>query len=52
VMESIDTLDDQLTVIIVAHRLTSLKNCTQIVELEGGVVKRTGNYANIISQVN
>jgi len=52
VMESIDTLDDQLTVIIVAHRLTSLKNCTQIVELEGGVVKRTGNYANIISEVN
>ena len=52
VMESIDTLDDQLTFIIVAHRLTSLKNCTQIVELEDGRIKRTGSYENVISQLN
>ena len=48
VMEAIENLGDELTVIIVAHRLTTLKNCTQIVELEDGRIKRTGSYQNVI----
>ena len=48
VMEAIENLGDELTVIIVAHRLTTLKNCTQIVELEDGWIKRSGSYQNII----
>jgi len=48
VMEAIENLGDELTVIIVAHRLTTLKNCTQIVELEDGKIKRSGSYQNII----
>jgi ATP-binding cassette, subfamily B, bacterial PglK len=52
VMETIQDLGDEITMIIVAHRLTSLKNCTQIVELEDGRIKRKGSYFNIIEQSN
>ena len=52
VMEAIEDLGDEITMIIVAHRLTSLKNCTQIVELEDGRIKRKGSYFNIIAQSN
>jgi ATP-binding cassette subfamily B protein len=34
VMEAIETLSADLTILIIAHRLATLKNCTQIVELE------------------
>jgi len=50
VMQSIENLTDDLTVIIIAHRLTTLKNCTQIVELGDGGIKRIGNYNEIIAE--
>jgi ABC-type bacteriocin/lantibiotic exporter with double-glycine peptidase domain len=52
VMEAIEDLGDELTVIIVAHRLTTLKNCTQVVELEGGRIIRSGSYIDVIAQSN
>lgn len=48
VMSAIESLGEDLTVIIVAHRLTTLKNCTQVVELEDGAIKRIGSYENVI----
>lgn len=51
VMQSIESLGDDLTVLIIAHRLTTLKNCTQIVELADGGIKRIGTYQEIISPV-
>lgn len=33
VMAAIGALDDQLTILIIAHRLTTLKNCDQIIEV-------------------
>ena len=50
VMEVIENLGDDLTLIIVAHRLTTLKNCTQIVELAVGKIVRIGSYQNIVEQ--
>jgi ATP-binding cassette subfamily B protein len=50
VMQSIDGLSKDLTLLIIAHRLTTLKNCTQIVELGEGGIKRTGSYQDIVSQ--
>ena len=50
VMDAIENLGGDLTVLIVAHRLTTLKNCTEIVEIEDGQIKRTGSYLNIIEQ--
>ena len=52
VMETIENLGDELTVIIVAHRLTALKNCTQIVELEDGKIVQIGSYLDIVEANN
>lgn len=51
VMEAIEDLSGNLTVLIIAHRITTLKNCTKIVELGDGVIKRVGNYEEIVNQV-
>jgi ATP-binding cassette subfamily B protein len=48
VMQSIEGLNKNLTIIMVAHRLSTLKNCTQIIELGGGVIKRTDTYQGIM----
>ena len=48
VMKSIENLEDKLTVIIIAHRLTTLKNCTQIIEVADGRVRRVGSYQDIV----
>ncbi len=50
VMQSIESLGQDLTILIIAHRLTTLKNCTQIVELADGGIKRIGTYAEIVSK--
>ena len=50
VMQSIESLSQDLTLLIIAHRLTTLKNCTQIVELGDGGIKRSGSYQNIMNQ--
>jgi ATP-binding cassette subfamily B protein len=50
VMQAIDGLSENLTILIIAHRLTTLRNCTQIVELDDGAIKRTGTYQEIVTQ--
>jgi ABC-type multidrug transport system fused ATPase/permease subunit len=50
VMHAIESLSNELTLLIIAHRLTTLKNCTQIVELNNSNIKRIGNYQDIINQ--
>ena len=47
-MTAIEDLSQDLTLLIIAHRLTTLKSCTQIIELEEGSIKRIGNYQDII----
>lgn len=48
VMKAIESLSDSLTILIIAHRLTTLRNCTQIVEIECGGIKRIGSYQHLI----
>lgn len=48
VMQAIGNLSKELTVLIIAHRLTTLKNCDLIVELDSGSVKRIGTYSDVI----
>ncbi|MDH5368426.1 MAG: ABC transporter ATP-binding protein/permease [Gammaproteobacteria bacterium] len=52
VMKAIEGLSEDLTILIIAHRLTTLKNCTQIVELRDGKIKRTGVYQDIMNQTS
>jgi ATP-binding cassette subfamily B protein len=51
VMQAIEGLNEDLTILIIAHRLTTLKNCTQIVELGDGGIKRIGPYQEIVTQL-
>lgn len=49
VMDAIDGLDREMTILIIAHRLSTLKNCDQIVELANGCVKRQGTYNDLVN---
>lgn len=51
VMQAIDGLGQDLTLLIIAHRVTTLKNCTQIVELGNGGIMRIGSYPEFCNQV-
>jgi ATP-binding cassette subfamily B protein len=50
VMQAIEGLSKDFTLLIIAHRITTLKNCTQIVELGEGGIKRAGTYQDIVNQ--
>jgi ABC-type bacteriocin/lantibiotic exporter with double-glycine peptidase domain len=51
VMQAIGELSHDLTIIIIAHRVTTLRNCTQIIELADGSVKNIGIYTEIVGKV-
>lgn len=44
VMQSINELDDGITVVMVAHKMASLRSCDQIIELRDGVIYRVGRF--------
>jgi ABC-type multidrug transport system fused ATPase/permease subunit len=48
VMDSVDRLRGELTLLIVAHRVSTLRNCDLVVELSGGRTTRTGSYRDIV----
>lgn len=50
VMESIDALQGQITMIIVAHRLTTIRNCDRIYEIKDGVAVER-NKAEVLKDV-
>ena len=50
VMEAIKGLGEDLTIIIIAHRLSTLENCDQIIEFGQGRILRTGGYQSLIQQ--
>ena len=48
VMQSVDTLGRDVTIFIVAHRLTTLKNCDFIVEVADGGIKALRGYEEMM----
>ena len=50
VMQAIEGLSEDITILIIAHRITTLKNCTQIVELGNGGIKRVGTYQDLVTE--
>lgn len=49
VMDAINSLGEDLTIFIIAHRLTTLKNCDLIVDLGSGGIQRVGRYNELIT---
>ena len=47
VMKNIYSLNKELTIIVIAHRLTSIKNCDKIYLLEKGEIIDSGNFNNL-----
>lgn len=50
VMEAINGLDHEFTVIIVAHRLSTVKNCDMIAVFEQGKVVAQGSYDELLEK--
>lgn len=48
VMDSIERLSKNLTVLIIAHRLTTLRNCDRIIELKEGSVIHDESYETML----
>jgi ABC-type multidrug transport system fused ATPase/permease subunit len=44
VMQSIEGLGDDITIVMVAHKMASLRSCDQIIELRDGAIHRVGSF--------
>ena len=49
IMEAIEGLDKDLTILIIAHRLTTLKGCDPIIRLDKNKTIHIGSYQEMIS---
>lgn len=49
VMDAINALDRDLTVLLIAHRLTTVRCCDMILELESGRVVAQGTYDDLLA---
>ena len=49
VMSAIENLNRDLTILIIAHRLTTLQHCDTIVQLERGKMVAQGSYEHFMN---
>lgn len=47
VMQTVESLNREQTILIIAHRLTTIKNCDQIVQVSKNNIKKIGKYEDI-----
>jgi ABC-type multidrug transport system fused ATPase/permease subunit len=47
VMDAINNLGDKMTIILIAHRLNTIRNCDKIFLLENGELKDQGSYNSL-----
>ena len=50
VMDAIEGLSKGITLLIIAHRLTTLKSCSQIIEVCNGGIRKAGSYQDMIKE--
>ncbi len=50
VMKSLDVIDQSVTLIIVAHRLSTVKNCDVIFEMHQGQLVAAGSYQELVEK--
>lgn len=49
VMDAVDHLSPNLTILIIAHRISTLRGCDQIVEIKSGRLYERGSYKDVMS---
>jgi ATP-binding cassette subfamily B protein len=47
VMRSIEAIDEDITVVIIAHRLSTLKSCSVVIKIDKGAVVKLGSYEEV-----
>lgn len=50
VMEAVHNLSHSITIILIAHRLTTVRECDQIFLLEKGIVKSNGTFKQLVEK--
>ena len=50
IMEKLDTFFENKTVVVIAHRLSTVKNAHQIVVLDKGKIIEVGNHSELVKQ--
>lgn len=48
VIKAIESLKKDITILMIAHRLTTLRNCTQIIELDNQTISKTITYDQLM----
>jgi ABC-type bacteriocin/lantibiotic exporter with double-glycine peptidase domain len=52
VMDAINNLEYKVTLIMIAHRISSLENCDRIVEIENGRIINDSSFKEYIKKIN
>lgn len=47
IMSAVSNINDTPTIVMIAHRLSTLKNCDFIVKVSNGIISWTGNYKEL-----
>jgi ATP-binding cassette, subfamily B, bacterial PglK len=50
VMEAIENLSNEKSIIIVAHRLTTLQKCDLIIKIDSGKIVKSGTFDEVVQQ--
>ena len=50
IISNFDKMQDNITILMIAHRLNTLKNCDLIIEIQNGKILRSGSYTEIIKK--
>ena len=50
VLNAIENLDRDLTVLIIAHRLTTIRRCDRVIELNRGRLVAEGSYDQLLRE--
>ncbi len=51
VMQAIEGLSENLTILIIAHRLTTLEKCDRIIELKNSRICNVSTYASLVGRI-
>ena len=50
VLDTLDLVRGETTIVVVAHRLSTVKNCDRIVVLAGGSIEAIGSYEELLTE--